>query len=455
MVALITFHADQHSSTSHCHPQPFTSYSEGTVKWTTPMQAQDEDVSSLFYNSQTEMKQQQQQQHYNDKLQDNRDPQNTSQYEKEAKSETLVEKDIQENSLLKQQLQQQEIIVQNLLKKLQQQEIKVQELEKKLDELQEEEQIKVKDLVNKLSEQQQQEIRVQDLENKVDKLNEQYKQLLGTGIKKRSQENLDVIKQKEDQIKSMAKENVQVGNQTEIVEKYEMNEKPHGIAVIINNYEFPNKASSTWGYSLIDEGNLCVTWELVHYEVISLRNLSASDLIHELKQIALKNHSDYDSFVCCILSYGFHDVVCGKDGKLVKVYDDIASIFKCDTCPTLANKPKLFFVLTLHDRSDITLGNTIVDISPKEKTVQEPLEQFLFKEVNFFFTFGTGNWRSRLHCISKLCEVFKNHASQLNLLSMLTILNNKLQSENDQGQKQYSLVFMSLLHKQLWFCEPV
>ena len=388
MVALIIFHADQHSSTSQS--QPFISC-ESDLMLGVPMQAQDDNDDASLPNTQTEC--------------------------------------IQGNNL-----QQQEKTVQNLVKKLQQQEIKVQELEKKLDKLQQREKIKV-----------------QDLENKVDKRSEQlYEQLLS--IKIRLQENQDVINQKEDQIKSMA---IKLGNQTEVVEKYEMNKKPHGIAVIINNYEFPHKAKNIWCSSQLEEESLCTTWKFVHYKVISLHNLSASSLIDKLKQIALTNHGDYDSFVCCILSYGNCEAVCDKDGKMVKI-NDIVSIFKCDTCPTLANKPKLFFVLTLHNSFDNTLGNTIVDEAPKEKAVQEPLELLLFKEVNFFFAFSTGNsWRSRFHCISKLCEVFKSHASQLNLLSMLTILNNKLQSENNQDQEQYSILFISLLHKQLWFCEPV
>ena len=74
------------------------------------------------------------------------------------------------------------------------------------------------------------------------------------------------------------------------------------------------------------------------------RNLTASELTHQLMQIALQSHENYDSFVCCILSHGYLDVgVYGTDGKPVKI-DDITSLFKGNVCPTLAGKPKLFFI---------------------------------------------------------------------------------------------------------------
>ena len=465
---VILFHIDQHSSIKHCQPQvnhnssmsavQLPSVSEANVRLTTPMQAEDDDIScihcntqidkhpdrcskcqkgvlvtqvetasrAIYQNSAQQLKdeessrefqcrkeremelQQQQQQHHQAKPHNNNDIQNISQCEVSTQtvgeSGILEEKYVIENNLLKQQLQQQEM-------------------------------------------------KLQDLESKMSKLSAQYEQRHADSLCEKNrlqQEYQNMMKQKNDHIERLTEKNAQVCSQTELVEKYQMNKKPHGLAVIINNFEFHPKAQPCWG-SQVDEGNLRAAWESVHYNIITLRNLTASQVVSQLKQIAMKNHDDYDSFVCCILSYGYLDDVYGTDGEIVKI-NDIASIFKSDTCPSLADKPKLFFVLTLHGGLEVVLGNEVVTQAPQVKDIQDPLHLW---EVDFFFAFTTNNmsWRSRLGCISKLREVFKSHASQYDMINMLTAINNKMQSEGDQGSKQFSITFVSLLCKQLWFCE--
>jgi len=81
------------------------------------------------------------------------------------------------------------------------------------------------------------------------------------------------------------------------VEKYEMNKIPHGIAVIINNYEFHStdhalKPLEGRPGSCIDEENLCCTWEYLGYEVCILKNLTAVDITQRLKQVAEQNHNN-------------------------------------------------------------------------------------------------------------------------------------------------------------------
>ena len=465
-----SLYVDQHPSTEHCQPQlnnnssmsavQLPSISEANVRLSTPMQVEDDDISCIHCNNQiekhldkcnkcqkgvlvaqggttsravyqksaqqlksekrelqyrkereTELQQQQQQQHHQTKPQDNNDTQNVPRCDVNTQTVgetgTLEEKYlmvVQQNDLLKQQLQQQQV-------------------------------------------------KLQDLENKLSKLSEQYEQLHVNSLcekERLQQENQTVMKQKNDCIEHLTEEIVKIHSQTEMAEKYQMNKNPHGIAVIINNFEFNPKAPPCWG-SQVDEGNLRAAWESVHYNVLTLKNLTASQIVYELKQIAMKDLDDHDSFICCILSYGHLDGVYGTDRKMVKI-NDIASIFKSDTCPSLANKPKLFFVLTLHGEFDIASGNKVVTQAQQETDVQDPLHLW---EVDFFVAYTTSNmsWRNRLGCTSKLREVLTSYASQYDMLSMLTMINNKMQSESDHGSKQFSIAFISLLCKQLWFCE--
>ena len=54
------------------------------------------------------------------------------------------------------------------------------------------------------------------------------------------------------------------------------------------------------------------------------------------------DHRNSDAFGCAILSHGDNGVVYGTDG-ILKV-EDLCASFRADRCPTLAGKPKLFFI---------------------------------------------------------------------------------------------------------------
>ena len=106
--------------------------------------------------------------------------------------------------------------------------------------------------------------------------------------------------------------------------------------------------------------------------------------------------------------------------------------------PSLADKPNLLFVLTLHGEFDV-LSSEVVTRALQEKDVQDLLHLW---EVDFFFAFITNNmsWRSHLGFTSKLHEVFKSHASQYDTINMLTAINSKM------DQKVIKDPSSSLLH---------
>ena len=131
-------------------------------------------------------------------------------------------------------------------------------------------------------------------------------------------------------------------------ERYQMDKSPHGIAVIINNHKFHSinpteKPMLNRRGSLVDENNLCAMWTNLGYDIHVLKNYTASELLDELKKVALQSHNAYDSFVCCILSHGYCDGVYGADGQQVKI-KDIINLFEGGNSPTLFGKPKMFFI---------------------------------------------------------------------------------------------------------------
>lgn len=55
------------------------------------------------------------------------------------------------------------------------------------------------------------------------------------------------------------------------------------------------------------------------------------------------DHKDKDCFICCILSHGDTGIIYGTDGKEAPIYE-LTSYFTGSECPSLAGKPKIFFI---------------------------------------------------------------------------------------------------------------
>ena len=62
------------------------------------------------------------------------------------------------------------------------------------------------------------------------------------------------------------------------------------------------------------------------------------------REFAAKDHSNYSVFVFFVISLGSHDhEISGVDGRRASV-EQVMSEFTSSNCPSLQNKPKLFFV---------------------------------------------------------------------------------------------------------------
>ena len=73
-------------------------------------------------------------------------------------------------------------------------------------------------------------------------------------------------------------------------------------------------------------------------------------MVRLMVQTALNiDHTNYDCFVCCILSHGTTGHIYGADGNLVNI-SDLTGPLKSVVCPTLAGKPKLFFIQACQGR---------------------------------------------------------------------------------------------------------
>ena len=244
-----------------------------------------------------------------------------------------------------------------------------------------------------------------------------------------------------------------------IVERYQMDKSPHGIAVIISNHSFH---STHPGHSpmrnrrgaQVDEDNLHTLWKYLGYDVVVLNNRFASELLEDLCKIATLSHSNYDSFVCCILTHGYRGGVYSADGQPVEL-NTITNLFEGSNCPSLIGKPKMFFIQACRgedeDKGVFPYGDE-VEKDGKDDSKSLP------SNADFLLAYSTASgmvsYRSE-ECgswyISILCEVLKDHAHSFQLLDMLTFVNNMVsKAYTSKGFKQCPAPVHSLC-KQVWF----
>ena len=129
-------------------------------------------------------------------------------------------------------------------------------------------------------------------------------------------------------------------------EFYPLDKNPHGVCLIINNHRFyhdtdPAKAHPDRYGAEIDQFNLTQTFRYLRYKVEVHENLTDDQLTDAVMRMSQRDHSNYDSFICCILTHGLYDILYGANCKPVSIHY-LTGLIKL--CPTLRNKPKLFFI---------------------------------------------------------------------------------------------------------------
>lgn len=133
-------------------------------------------------------------------------------------------------------------------------------------------------------------------------------------------------------------------DEEEAMPSYPMTNRPRGIALIISNEHFQgNPDLRDRQGNEKDVKHLSELWEFLNFEVIVRADLESEDIYDVLRGISTMDHRKFDCFVCCLLSHGANGGIYGTDSTLVEI-KDITSMFKGVACPSLAHKPKLFFI---------------------------------------------------------------------------------------------------------------
>ncbi|XP_041374773.1 CASP8 and FADD-like apoptosis regulator [Gigantopelta aegis] len=272
----------------------------------------------------------------------------------------------------------------------------------------------------------------------------------------------------DDQVIQMAKQLDRIDVDPEPVPYYKMDALPRGICIIINNRDFKqdpddpdSKALPSREGTDVDAKKLQDTFQRMQFIVKCYTNLTDTDMARLASQVSLEDHSAFDCFICCILSHGAEGKIYGSNGRLLSI-TDLTGPFKSQKCPSLAGKPKLFFIQACQGREK-QHGQEIQTDSAYELVDVDapPPTEVIPNEADFLFGYATVigfvSYRSKTHgswYISMLTKMLNKYAKKEDILSLLLLVNNEVGKANammDGGRYKQSPAPLYTLRKKLIF----
>uniref|UniRef100_A0A3B4TKF3 Caspase-8 n=1 Tax=Seriola dumerili TaxID=41447 RepID=A0A3B4TKF3_SERDU len=124
---------------------------------------------------------------------------------------------------------------------------------------------------------------------------------------------------------------------------YDLNHNPRGLCVVINNEKFLGEELKDRGGTQEDANVLKSVFSRLGFTVVVHNNLTASRIRSELRELSKNDFLAHDALVICVLSHGEKGCVFGTDEKKVGLRE-LTLPFTSKNAPTLARKPKLFFI---------------------------------------------------------------------------------------------------------------
>lgn len=207
------------------------------------------------------------------------------------------------------------------------------------------------------------------------------------------------------------------------------------------------------------------------FKVKTERNKGRVEMCKILEDAAFDDHSNYDCFVLWLMSHGQDGQFYGADGETISI-ETVRDFFSSKNCSTLKGKPKIIFIQACRGNQK---GKGVVADAPQSPTEQgqEPTtydsEDHSDRGFNFNLSkviaehadilianstiSGYASFRNPRHgsrFVRCVVEVFQEFAGHEDLLSMLTMVNQRISEMGEYGTKQVSEP-SSTLTKKLFF----
>ncbi|KAH8312611.1 hypothetical protein KR044_011672 [Drosophila immigrans] len=207
--------------------------------------------------------------------------------------------------------------------------------------------------------------------------------------------------------------------------EYNMRHKHRGMALIFNHEHFDVPTLKSRAGTNVDCENLARVLKQLDFEVSVHKDCRYKEILSSIEYAASQNHEDNDCILVAILSHGEMGYIYAKDMQYK--LDNIWSLFTANHCPTLAGKPKLFFIQACQgDRLDagVTMqrGRTETD-GDSSMSYKIPIHaDFLiaYSTIPGFYSWRNttrGSW-----FMQSLCAELAANGKRLDMLTLLTFV---------------------------------
>ncbi|XP_071148284.1 uncharacterized protein [Mytilus edulis] len=219
---------------------------------------------------------------------------------------------------------------------------------------------------------------------------------------------------------------------------YKMNARPRGLAIIINNQHFHKIRNDPQSKEMPartgtekDAEKLDYIWRKLDFEVRLFNDVDSTRMTQIMVETGFEDHSKYDCLVVSILTHGVLGHVYGADGRIVRI-NQLTSCFSGRRCPSLAGKPKLFFIQACQGREKQE-GHAIETDAGGSIPEEDRPRELIPDEADFLLGYATVpgyvSYRSRSQgswYINKLSQNLDKYAYQHDLLSILIKVNEEV-----------------------------
>lgn len=207
-----------------------------------------------------------------------------------------------------------------------------------------------------------------------------------------------------------------------------MSHKNRGYALIFNHEYYENNAHSARDGTNIDCKSLRDTLTNLQFEVYTYKDQSRDQIFSIMTKMSTVDHSESDCILIVVMSHGERGTVFAYDYEYT--VESFTSLFTADRCPSLAGKPKLFFIQACRGKQ-VDRGAKVSSFIQADSVSQTKYEipvqaDFLiaYSSWDGFLSYrhpDTGSW-----FIQSLCEQLRTYGTRYNIHQILTIVNRKV-----------------------------
>lgn len=243
---------------------------------------------------------------------------------------------------------------------------------------------------------------------------------------------------------------------------YSMRSFPRGKLVILNMKTFTYSSGlqnfERFGTEKDAEALSNLFVDYFGFVVELYEDLTKDELLNVLRRKSKDSYTDYSTLCIALLTHGREKVIYATDDCI-----EIRKITRMFTGPNLAGKPKLFLIQACQG-SDYMEGLDVIDSPSSHDGKKRPNKLSLPIEADFLYAYSTTagfySWRNGKTgswFIQTLCEVFRKHAHDTDIVRMLTKVNRiisqrKSQSTTTQANsKRQVSSTVSQLRKEFYF----